>query len=119
MVEPVLKRGCDKTDPSHYQPISIVSAVAKVFEKCINQHIAEYLEINKIISDRQYGFRESRSTTDLLTNNNMAKPLQSHWIYPKHLTRYGTRILSVKLWHMVLIRSLCLCLTSMICWIEP
>ena len=44
-----------------------MSAVAKVFEKCVNQHIVEYLEINKIISDRQYGFRESRSTTDLLT----------------------------------------------------
>ena len=39
--------------------------------------MVEYLEINKIISDRQYGFRESRSTTDFLTNgislsNNMA-----------------------------------------------
>ena len=67
MVQPILKRGCDKTDPSNYRPISIVSAVAKVFEKCINQHIVEYLEINKIISDRQYGSRESRSTTDLLT----------------------------------------------------
>ena len=67
MVQPVLKRGCDKTDPSNYRPISIVSAVAKVFEKCINQHIVKYLEVNKLISDRQYGFRESRSTTDLLT----------------------------------------------------
>ena len=70
MVQPVsdfLKRGCDKTGPSNYRPISIVSAVAKVFEKCINQHIVEYLEISKIISARQYGFRESHSTTDLLT----------------------------------------------------
>ena len=60
MVQPVLKRGCDKTDPSNYRPISIVSAVAKVFEKCINQHIVEYFEINKIILDRQYRYRESR-----------------------------------------------------------
>ena len=44
-----------------------MSAVAKVFEKCVNQHLVKYLEINKIISDKQYGFRESRSTTDLLT----------------------------------------------------
>ena len=57
----------DKTDPSNYRPISI--DIVEIFEKCINQqqHIVEYLEINKIISDRQYGFRESRSTTDLLT----------------------------------------------------
>ena len=32
-----------------------------------NQHLVNYLEINKIVSDRQYGFRQSRSTTDLLT----------------------------------------------------
>ena len=67
IVQPILKHGCDKTDPSNYRPISIVSAVAKVFEKCVNQHLVNYLETNKIVSDKQYGFRQSRSTTDLLT----------------------------------------------------
>ena len=45
----------------------LLSAVAKVCEKCVNQHLVNYLEINKIVSDKQYGFRQSRSTTDLLT----------------------------------------------------
>ena len=67
IVQPILKHGCDKTEPSNDRPISIVSAVAKVFEKCINQQLVNYLEINKIVSDKQFGFRQSRSTTGLLT----------------------------------------------------
>ena len=64
-VQPVPKKG-DKTDPRNYRPISIISVMSKVFEKYVNDHIVRYLEDNKIISDTQYGFRQKRSTGDLL-----------------------------------------------------
>ena len=43
------------------------SAVSKVFEKLANNRIVDHLEKYGIFSNFQYGFRSSRSTTDLLT----------------------------------------------------
>ena len=64
-VQPVPKKG-KKDLANNYRPISLVSVVSKVMEKAINIEILKYLESNKIISDRQYGFRQQRSTGDLL-----------------------------------------------------
>ena len=36
-------------------------------EMVINQHVLRHLENNKIIHDRQNGFRQYRSTGDILT----------------------------------------------------
>ena len=41
--------------------------VSKVFEKLVNNRIVDHLEKCGLFSDFQYGFRSSRSTTDLLT----------------------------------------------------
>ena len=41
--------------------------VSKVFEKLVNNRIVDHLEKCGLFSDFQYGFRCSRSTTDLLT----------------------------------------------------
>jgi len=41
--------------------------MAKIMETIINQKLIKYLETNRIIHDRQYGFRPKRSTGDLLT----------------------------------------------------
>ena len=41
--------------------------VSKVFEKLVNNRIADHLEKCGLFSDFQYGFRSSRSTADLLT----------------------------------------------------
>ena len=40
---------------------------SKVFEKLVNNRIADHLEKCGLFSDFQYGFRSSRSTADLLT----------------------------------------------------
>ena len=40
--------------------------VSKVFEKLVNNRIVDHLEKCCLFSDFQYGFRSSRSTTDLL-----------------------------------------------------
>ena len=41
--------------------------VSKVFEKLVNNRIVESPREIRLFSDFQYGFRSSRSTTDLLT----------------------------------------------------
>ena len=41
--------------------------VSKVFEKLVNNRIANHLEKCGLFSDFQYGFRSSRATAELLT----------------------------------------------------
>ena len=41
--------------------------VNKVFEKLVNNRLVDHLEKFDLFSDFQYGFRSSRSATDLLT----------------------------------------------------
>ena len=53
--------------PKNYHPVSLLSVVSKVFEKLLNNRIVDHLEICRLFSEFQYGFRSSRSTTDLLT----------------------------------------------------
>ena len=48
-------------------PVSLLSVVSKIFEKLVYNKIVDHLERCVIFSDFQYGFRSSRSTTDLLT----------------------------------------------------
>ena len=35
-------------------------------EGCISDHIRKYLDKNQLLCDSQYGFREKRSTVDML-----------------------------------------------------
>ena len=51
----------------NYRPVSLLSAVSKVFEKLVNNRIVDHLEKCGLFSDFQYGFRFSRSTADLFT----------------------------------------------------
>ena len=51
----------------NYRPVSLLSVVSKIFEKFVNNRIVDHLEKCGFFSDFQYGFRSSRSTTDLLT----------------------------------------------------
>ena len=54
------------TDKNHH-PVSLPSMVGKVFEELVNNRLVDHLEKYGLFSDLQYGFRSSRSTTDLLT----------------------------------------------------
>ena len=45
----------------NYRPISIISNFAKVFEKCIYNRI--FAQIKPLITTKQHGFFQSRSTT--------------------------------------------------------
>ena len=64
-IQPVPKKG-DRSNPSNYRPIALISCLSKVFESILNKKILKHLSLHNLLSDRQYGFRQGRSTGDLL-----------------------------------------------------
>ena len=65
-----IHKGDSKLDCCNYRPMSIISVVAKVFEKLISRQLNGYLESNHLLSDT-LGFRKkSSTTTSLLKNTN-------------------------------------------------
>ena len=60
---PVYKKG-DCEDPNSYRRISVTAALAKIFEKVLREQMSSYLESNKLLTQRQFGFRSKYSTTD-------------------------------------------------------
>ena len=75
-VVPVYK-GEDKTDPNNYIPISLLSVFNRIFEKTMYRRLMAYLEINGILCDSQYGFREKHSTEHTLID--IVNQIQSHF----------------------------------------
>ncbi|KAG6442559.1 hypothetical protein O3G_MSEX002405 [Manduca sexta] len=68
-IVPVYKSGC-KEDVCNYRPISILNCFAKVFESLVYKHL--YYHFKQIISIKQHGFVNSKSTTtNLLTYTNV------------------------------------------------
>ena len=63
---PVLKKGNDKTNPSSYRPISLLSCVGKLMERGITRRLICFLETNNVFSPSQTGYRQHRSTEDQL-----------------------------------------------------
>ena len=64
-VTPIFKSGT-KRNPSDYRPISVIPCVAKIFEKIIFDQVYEYLNINKLLTSCQSGFRSLHSTLTAL-----------------------------------------------------
>ena len=56
----------DKDLVSNYRPISLISNIAKIFEKIIHNRLFSFLQQCNIISYAQYGFVKGRCTTDAL-----------------------------------------------------
>ena len=52
---PVYKKG-DRTEASNYRPISLLSCVGKVFEKCVFKHLYNFLRTSDVITRVQSGF---------------------------------------------------------------
>lgn len=61
VVTPVFKAG-DKNCVNNYRPISVLTGLSKILEKIINSRLIDYLEINNLLSNNQFGFRPKRST---------------------------------------------------------
>ena len=56
LVCPIFKSG-DHSNPSNYSPIAIVSTVAKIVERAVQQQLYGYLSCNHLLSSSQHGFR--------------------------------------------------------------
>jgi len=59
---PIYKKNGPKEDVNNYRPISLISNVSKIFEKCIYSRIVNFIEKNKMLSKSQFGFREGKNT---------------------------------------------------------
>jgi hypothetical protein len=58
------KTNCDNL----YRPISLLSTVAKIYEKLVTEQLEIYLETNHILVEQQAGFRKNHSTQISLLN---------------------------------------------------
>ena len=65
IVTPLHKNG-DRTDPDNYRPISVLSTISKLLERCIHDQLYAYLTGQNLLSEQQSGFRKGRSTTTCL-----------------------------------------------------
>ena len=70
-VTPIYKSE-DKTLCENYRPISVISNIAKIFEKLVCRQLNTFLDNNNIIVKNQSGFRRNHSTeTSLLQSTEM------------------------------------------------
>jgi hypothetical protein len=75
------KQNKHPTNPSNYRPISLLSGLAKVAEKVINERLNKYDDKLNLTRQEQFGFRPGHDTTqqvtriitDIITNYNKQK----------------------------------------------
>ena len=65
LVTPLFKKG-NRSDPSNYRPISLISVCCKVLEHIIYSNIMSHLESYNVLSNSQFGFRAKRSAEQQL-----------------------------------------------------
>ena len=56
----------NKSDPSNYRPVSLLSIVSKILEKIVYTRLWEHIVEHAPLSDCQWGFQKQRSTTTAL-----------------------------------------------------
>ena len=60
-VIPLFKKG-EETSIENYRPISLLSSISKVFERVLFNQLCQYLDVNNLLFDSQYGFRKQHFT---------------------------------------------------------
>ena len=53
-------------DCNNYKPISLLPDISKLFEKLIKNRLSKFIEENKCLFSRQFGFRNKLSTNHVL-----------------------------------------------------
>ena len=66
-ITPIYKSG-NKEEPLNYRPVSLTSTMAKICERIIKDRWVNYLEDNKVLTEKQFGFRKGKScVTNLIS----------------------------------------------------
>ena len=65
-VTPIPKGSSPSIHPEEYRPISITPVLSKVFERLLAKRLTRFININKLLPDKQFGFRKGLSTSDAL-----------------------------------------------------
>ncbi len=65
-VAPIFKKS-DPSKPSNYRPISLLSCIGKLMERCKQKYIYNYLKTNNLLTPFQSGFIKGDSTVNQLT----------------------------------------------------
>jgi hypothetical protein len=63
-----------RSEVNNYRPISVLSVIAKVFEKIVFNQFYEYSSSNDLLSTNQSGFRPFHSTVTALHKDTI------HWL---------------------------------------
>ena len=66
VVIPIPKPGKDHLDPGNFRPRALTSCLCKTMERMINARLMWSLESQGLLSEKQCGFRKTRSTLDHL-----------------------------------------------------
>ena len=53
----------------NYRPISILPVVSKVFERILHKQLVEYLDVESLLSEHQFGFRCFRTVSAYCSPN--------------------------------------------------
>ncbi|XP_065650966.1 uncharacterized protein LOC136079171 [Hydra vulgaris] len=64
-VTPIYKTG-DPSDVSNYRPISILTCFSKILERVMYNRLFSFLTNNKILYDKQFGFKSGHSTDHVI-----------------------------------------------------
>ena len=60
-VTPIYKKG-DRDVCGNYRPVSLLSCIGKIMEKCVQKHVFSYLKFNTLLTPCQSGFIPGDST---------------------------------------------------------
>ena len=78
----------DKSQPSNYRPITLLSSIGKAMERCVHKYLHNYIIDHQILTPFQSGFISGDSTTNQLLHtyhtfcNAVYKLLQQNEILP-------------------------------------
>ena len=106
-VTPIYKAG-DPSIASNYRPISILPTTGKIFEKIVFDQLSNYLRINNILSQTQFGFKIGNTTNDAISTfleliyknlNDKKSSIATYLDFSKAFDTVDHTILTAKLSH--------------------
>jgi len=64
-VIPIFKAG-SKLSVNNYRPISLLSIFSKILEKLVHKQLNDFMIVNSVIFESQFGFQKGKSTSHSL-----------------------------------------------------